>query len=502
MRRPRFSRAIFSLALILIIAALLRFHKLANRDLWFDEVLSVARAYGEISRIDPQPPLYFLILRFWINLAGNSEFAVRFPSVIFALASIFLIYKIGYFLLDRKTALLAAFVLALSPLHIWYAQEARAFSLFILSVLFLTYFFLVALKTDKDYRWIITCLILVAVLYVSYWALLLIPALSLVFILPSYRTKFVKWSICVAFALLLFIPWLGNFLQHIDFIAKGFWVAKPQLKQILFTVENFNLGYTATSKMYLASWILFGPLFISGVTNLIRDDKKDVLLFLSGTLFIPIITTWLISQRFPIYLDRNLISFSPFYYIVFTYGLKNSRLYLKILCSIFIISLMTFSLYFYYLNYVPSSLEHHLGAYDKKPLKPAVKFIMRHKLEHDIIAFTNDGLSAPFVYYLRYNPVGRESIPLAQFYYFISTESQDNYWRKMHKELKYPTIDITKDFAKISKHQRIWLISASWARDYTLDDNSRAVREWVETRYKRISELWVDGILVGLYGKH
>jgi hypothetical protein len=53
--------------------------------------------------------------------------------------------------------------------------------------------------------------------------------------------------------------------------------------------------------------------------------------------------------------------------------------------------------------------------------------------------------------------------------------------------------------AKKLKFKRIWLISSSWDRDGTLDENSEAVREWMQGHYKRVFEKWMDGILIGLY---
>ena len=58
---------------------------------------------------------------------GSSETAVRFPSALMSLINVGLLYGLGSRLANQRVALLAAALLAVSPLNIWYAQEARMY---------------------------------------------------------------------------------------------------------------------------------------------------------------------------------------------------------------------------------------------------------------------------------------------------------------------------------------------------------------------------------------
>src|SRR5260370_23474713 len=78
---------------------------------------------------DNSPPLYNLILYTTIRLFGDSEVVLRLPSVVFAIANIYLLYRLGTVLWDRLTGVFAAALLALSGFHLWYSQEARMYSL-------------------------------------------------------------------------------------------------------------------------------------------------------------------------------------------------------------------------------------------------------------------------------------------------------------------------------------------------------------------------------------
>jgi hypothetical protein len=125
-----------SLLLILILAVLLRLAGLGWRSLWLDEVLSIRQAARPLSEIWAgtgelrHPPLYYLLLHFWLRL-GEGEAVIRLLSALFSLATVGLVYGLGRGV-DRdrpETALLAAALLALAPLDLWYAQEARMYAL-------------------------------------------------------------------------------------------------------------------------------------------------------------------------------------------------------------------------------------------------------------------------------------------------------------------------------------------------------------------------------------
>ena len=104
--------------------------------MWLDETFSVWLAnhsVGEmlpwIVRIDQHPPLYYLLLHYWIALTGDTPYNVRLLSVLFGAATIPVIYLIGKRLSGVVVGLAAAVFLALSPFNIYFAQEAWMYTL-------------------------------------------------------------------------------------------------------------------------------------------------------------------------------------------------------------------------------------------------------------------------------------------------------------------------------------------------------------------------------------
>jgi len=96
---------------ILLIGLFLRVHDLSNESIWLDEAFSILRAKFDLSQIffrsENTPPLYYAILHWWINLFGDSEFSVRFPSVLFGSLSILMLYKVGNQIFDKDVGDLA-----------------------------------------------------------------------------------------------------------------------------------------------------------------------------------------------------------------------------------------------------------------------------------------------------------------------------------------------------------------------------------------------------------
>ncbi len=124
---------------LLLIAAALMLPSLGAKGLWIDEADSVyfaEHAWPDLvlRLCDPHPPGYYALLRVFILLAGAGEFVVRLPSALAALLSIAALAR-----LTRESDLvpglpprLPAALLAVAPLHIWYAQEARMYAIVML----------------------------------------------------------------------------------------------------------------------------------------------------------------------------------------------------------------------------------------------------------------------------------------------------------------------------------------------------------------------------------
>jgi hypothetical protein len=135
--------------LVLWLALGLRLYHLDFQSIWWDEGHSIFVASHPIRQIptlpamDVHPPAYFGLLHLWMNMAGRSEFALRYLSVVFSLLTVTLLWRcadhISHYLVPQSPNLLisqslsppffAALLAALSPMYVAYAQEVRSYAL-------------------------------------------------------------------------------------------------------------------------------------------------------------------------------------------------------------------------------------------------------------------------------------------------------------------------------------------------------------------------------------
>src|SRR3989344_4750352 len=124
--------------LLLILASSLGIRMISSgQSLWLDEAISALAVKNntflelitKFSLGDTHPPLYYLILKAWTSIFGFTEVALRAPSVIFSVLTVYFTYKLGEFFGGKKMAILSSVLLAFAPLHVYYSQEARMYAL-------------------------------------------------------------------------------------------------------------------------------------------------------------------------------------------------------------------------------------------------------------------------------------------------------------------------------------------------------------------------------------
>jgi uncharacterized membrane protein len=175
-------------------------------------------------------PLYFLLLRCWAQLWGSSIVALRSLSVLFSVMAIPLMGRLAYQLFrSHLTAWLTMVLVALSPFLVAYGQEARAYSLWTVTILLSWSLLLQALETSQYRYWSLYSLSITLGLYTQILSVLVILAQGLY--VSSYilncawsqetgcrsRTS-CRWTIglpylrgfggAIVLASLSFIPWL------------------------------------------------------------------------------------------------------------------------------------------------------------------------------------------------------------------------------------------------------------------------------------------------------
>jgi hypothetical protein len=158
--RDDLRRPLAWLAAATLLAAGLRFYRIGS-DLWFDEItttlyyqkISVLRILADYNSSNNHL-LNTLAVKAMVALLGPAEKWIRLPAVLLGIAGVPALYFLSRLALTRRNAVLAAFLLAASYHHVFFSQNARGYTGFLLWATLGTAFFLRGLSADRTRDWV------------------------------------------------------------------------------------------------------------------------------------------------------------------------------------------------------------------------------------------------------------------------------------------------------------------------------------------------------------
>ncbi|MFN8497272.1 MAG: glycosyltransferase family 39 protein [Anaerolineae bacterium] len=339
---------------VVLVAFALRVLALGAPSLWYDEGFAVQTArlpIGELVarlvREDNHSPLHYLVIRLWMAVAGDSETALRFSSVVVGVLMVALTYAIFREIFrgrpDEANAALvagapAAALVALSPFLVYYAREARMYSLLACFTLAAAWTLLAATRRtlggEKERKgaeaqreeairalehqshgrevasrslattslplrlrafafqnglWLAHGALLALMLYAQYMGVFFIPAFALFALLNGWRV-FVRWLLAAAVGALLFLPWLPFALLQMRRLFGSTPEYFPAYLDASAVIQNGLRGFlvldAATWAGAAAVLLLLGSLAL-----IIRDWRRDAVFARREAL--PILAAWL-----------------------------------------------------------------------------------------------------------------------------------------------------------------------------------------------------------------
>jgi hypothetical protein len=153
---------------------------LVSGGLWLDEALSVNIAKLPLAQLpaalvqDGSPPLYYLLLHYWMLLFGQSDFAVRALSGVISTVTLPFLWAAGKRAGGRSTAWAALLLGASSPWAIYYATDTRMYSLMALEAILWYLAVGRALEQPSRRRLVAVGAVTAALMYTHYWDLYLV----------------------------------------------------------------------------------------------------------------------------------------------------------------------------------------------------------------------------------------------------------------------------------------------------------------------------------------
>jgi mannosyltransferase len=352
---PCYNRRVFTqkrwlLLITILLAFALRVYQLDTQSIWYDEGLSIQLARQDpaqaiaLSATTDHPPLHTVLLGAWMRVAGESDLVVRYLSVFCGVLVVVLTYVLGKGY-DERTGLIAAGLVAIAPLAVYYSQETRGYMLLTALILIATIAALRLINGDHRKRlWFAYVAAMALALYTHYfaafaWAAINVGWVAVLLIAPhpnplpkegreeaptlsltgrgqgEGRFKFFGfWVLAQLIILACFLPWIPNALAQAGSNATYFpgrvtWDTVFGETWRAFSVSEWG-------DMSLVGWLWLALIVFGVVASLVINRnarKRSVVISSLALLIIPLLLmsglAWLKPKFAPRYLLPALPAF-------------------------------------------------------------------------------------------------------------------------------------------------------------------------------------------------
>ena len=398
-------RTIIECLILVVIAAVLRIWYVGKTDLGYDESFSLYMALQSLPDAirmlckGDNPPLWEVLLHFWIKPFGISEVAIRSLSLIFSTLTIIPIYLLGEKYIHRFIGLASSLFYCFSTFSIYLAHECRVYSLIGFLSASSAFLFISIIKNPKTFKFILLTLVNLMLMYghyLSVWIIVMEFLIALA-IKPIRKKIWKPYLIHAASLILLFVPMFPVlFTRFFDSGIHGTWIAKTTSPEALydFLWRMCNVPVTTV----LAIVILVS----ASITLIINVFKKKCQFGNIGILtllwIVPLLVSFVLSYFTGFFLDRYFYFIFPIFYL----SIASYCLYLFPKRKAFGLSLMGIFAIAMAISCSPDSFTNHFSGWHYN-VKPIVHQLVEAKENEKALVILPEYFDKQFTYYLDEN---------------------------------------------------------------------------------------------------
>ncbi|KPJ69769.1 hypothetical protein AMJ44_02340 [candidate division WOR-1 bacterium DG_54_3] len=466
-------KMVMILLVILMLGAAIRLYHPTFRSLWGDEIDALFRTYNfaahtyHYERINPMltvktsiieplklfyPPLFSVCLGLWAWLFGVGEYSLRLLSILFAIASLPLVYLLARRIFDEGTAILSVFLVSISGMAIMFSQEVRTYSLLMLLSIISALFFWELISGKRNPLNIVAYIISTILLALSHaFGAVAIMAQVFYVVMGLVRNRktndFISIALIQGFIALCIAPlYIYIFFTGMKMLSSGmdlpYMVFPPYLRLFLLFFA-LSIGETVAPWNFwvvIPAGLAFGYLFL----RLFRWWRGKGVFFLLSLCLFPIIFAVLFAS---FTLPKYLIIALPFYLILIGRSLveidyRSVRIFLvMVICAVQAVAIV---------NYF--SLKEYHNSNRIEPWRKVCSMIKENYRKGDIIIASNyEIIYRELQYYLNTLPKSDHPVFVAHFRAMseVNNANDGNY--------PIPAIDI--DHLRSLKNKRLWLVT-------------------------------------------
>lgn len=306
-------------------------------SVWFDEAYGlylIRHSFLDVAKFtstDVHPPLYYWMLKIWQGIFGGGEIAIRSLSMVMMMVAIVFVYMLVRRAFGVRIGAWVAALLALSPMLIRYAEEARMYGMAIMIVAAATYVLVDATSRPSRKKWVIYGVLVALGMWTHYytvimwithwvWRYLAVRGKNAKATTKAFWTKEWLWSHALAVG--LFLPWLPFMIRQMANVqGGGFWI-RPITVSTPFNFMTNMLLYRENNETQ--SWLAVLVLILIALTVIVtvlanrrlRGEQRAILQLCMTMAVVPLVLLLLLSlpPLRPSFVDRYLLPSIPFWF--------------------------------------------------------------------------------------------------------------------------------------------------------------------------------------------
>jgi predicted membrane-bound mannosyltransferase len=387
-------------------AAFLRLYRIGHQSLWIDEIFTLTMSnpkpglnIWDYLRYNIHGPLHSFVV-FLFHYISVSDGWLRLPSAIAGIGAVIFFFRWISLWISSRVALLAAALLAVNPMHVYYSQELRNYSFLLFFAMIANYFFHRILKEESRRFFVYFSMSTALAALSNFSAAFLFAAHTVIFFIHKKvkRKTILQWLfVCIA-VLVLISPWVYRINKIIDFsqlltpVMPGQIETSQRLRggttinmsSIPYTLYTFSAGYSlGPSLRFLhehasirevlhkyAAWVIlvslsFGIPALIGYIKIVKDRRfwRELSLYLIFPVLFTIVLCWQNAKAFN---PRYVILALPAYLCILSAGLLGIRsAFARNAALAIVLALSLLSIWNYYYN----------GNYARENVKAAARYV-------------------------------------------------------------------------------------------------------------------------------
>ena len=360
------------------------------KDISHDEPFTIFHANGSWNELlemlshEPNPPLFFILLHFWIKIFGVSTLSVRFLPLLFSSLTVIPLYKLGKLIHSKTVGIISVTIFTFSSAHLASAHDARTYSLFVLLATMSSYIlFKTIFKNEVNKKTYIELGLTYFLMIYSHHVGFIVGLSHLLIIILNFkfldRKKILGLLISGFLAFLLYAHYIPYFISSFTNTTSTGTVNPPPTSAALYNSIRYFMN-----EPFFAVMSIIGLLGYSIKVFTKRLASETSLLILFCMLFFGM---YLLSDLVVLFVNRYILFISPIYYVIVSVG------YLSFFKNklILVLALSTLAL--------GMSFRADYKTDNKRYIKKLVNFIKDEETEHSAIIMCPKWTNHRFAYY-------------------------------------------------------------------------------------------------------